>query len=580
MRFLSTFVVLLLLPLAATARSYDIENLPYSDAPQDMPTAIAVSTLTTEGVLQGNPDGTFRPDNDLNRAEFMKIAMALVPGTLDVTTSCFPDVPLGAWFTEPICRAKEQGIVNGNALLGLAPEHWPFQPERSVQYEEAVKVLAGVFNIPVMQCAQCGGEWYEPYLAAAEERQINLPDVQPGHRLTRGEMALLTVQFLAYKDGELANLFQAEQGIGLEQQDAEDQEIDHCIPIVCSDDRVFPACDSSGEIISYDTPPCDTPVEEETSSQSSSSSVQYDPDSNMSTASNFLMLGSVGPVLGAADVFSNTEPLNVTKMQVVLVDAVTSIEAFHVYDHDGKYLGRAYKDSVVNERTYTLNVSNGTVTIPYRDSYSFYVRPQMSAYKSGGVSGEVVQVQGLYVEGDGEWSNRSYQKNTGETYNKFQTSRSHILSIRNAGVDNDVLISGTDMELGSFLFEGITGDGSADLRVTDLVFQVEAGGGVSVSSVTLGADATTERSSCSLVSTTLTCASIPAQFGTFKSGPRTLTLYGNVTVPDVQNAALRLSINQAGSVLIPGSVTWTDGTSTFEWIQGGSPVARGTYMTQ
>ena len=127
--FLST----ILLPIAAFARTYDDSNLPYSDPPSDLPTAVAVSVLTEEGVLQGNPDGTFRSNDLLNRAEFMKISMKLAPALpREVDLTCFPDVPADAWYARPICLAKTMGVVSGNAVEGVDPDLWLFDPLRPV----------------------------------------------------------------------------------------------------------------------------------------------------------------------------------------------------------------------------------------------------------------------------------------------------------------------------------------------------------------------------------------------------------------------------------------------------------------
>ena len=88
-----------LFPLVAFA-AYDSTHLPYSDAPIDRATAVAVSFLTEEGILQGYPDGTFRSDQPVNRAEFLKVsqrasATEVIP---PVDTACFPDIDPAAWY--------------------------------------------------------------------------------------------------------------------------------------------------------------------------------------------------------------------------------------------------------------------------------------------------------------------------------------------------------------------------------------------------------------------------------------------------------------------------------------------------
>ena len=419
-------------------------------------------------------------------------------------------------------------------------------------------------------------------LDAARSAGLDLPGLFPGNKLTRGEMARLAVNFLAYDEGELILLRAAQEGMVVTGQDldGDDEDADGCAPIICNDDRSFPSCESEGEIIVYDEHPCAVQDDEQQEEQQEEESVRYDPDSNVSTRSNFLLLGTVSPVLASVKIFNDTEPFDVTKITVVLTSAASSVEAFSVYDHDAMYLGRASLDSSLNDRSYVMNIKHGTLVVPKREDVSIYVRAIVKGHKSGGVSGETAEVGSIQIEGDGVWSNRSYLKGTSNSFNAFQTARSRVTSISNAGDEADVLISGTDIPLASFRFEGVTGDGSSTLQVTDLEFQIEQNGGVTISNVILSANSTTDEMSCTVAGTTVTCASISAALGTFEDEPRTLTLYGDVTVPDAKNSSLRLTLNQPGSVASAGAVTWTDGTTSFQWVQFSSLVARGTYFTR
>ena len=154
------------------------------------------------------------------------------------------------------------------------------------------------------------------------------------------------------------------------------------------------------------------------------------------------------------------------------------------------------------------------------------------------------------------------------------------MDISNGGDATGLLYSGTDLVLGSYSFEGVTGDGSAELKVTDLTFQIEVNDSVTVSNVELGADGTNDRMNCTVGASTVTCSSIASQYGSFKGSPRTLTLYGDVTVPtDARTPRLSLTLNQPGSTSTTGSVTWTDGDTEFTWVPGGTPVVRGTILS-
>jgi len=207
-----------LIPSIAIALSYDTE-LPYTDSAPDRATAVSVGALTEEGILGGKPDGTFRYTRLLNRAEFMKITMLLhqslqrhsfIDNPIDL--SCFPDIAEDAWFAEPVCRAKQFGIVHGNAQKGIDPQFWFFEPSRSVQYEEALKVLINIYDIQPDLCIECKEEWYEPYIRAAKGRNLDL-NLIPGHKLTRGQVSRLVARFVVIEEGTLQDLLNAENGV-------------------------------------------------------------------------------------------------------------------------------------------------------------------------------------------------------------------------------------------------------------------------------------------------------------------------------------------------------------------------------
>ncbi|PIR48521.1 hypothetical protein COU80_02300 [Candidatus Peregrinibacteria bacterium CG10_big_fil_rev_8_21_14_0_10_55_24] len=544
-----------LFPIAVSAVSYDTLNLPYSDAPTDLPTAVAVSTLTDLEILEGNPDGTFRPHRLLNRAEFMTIAMRLLPLTPmpepmqnAVDLSCFIDVPAGAWYASSVCQAKALNIVHGNAV-GDDPAQWPFVPERPVQYEEALKILFGIFNFAVPQGAvlqTASDAWYAVYVAKAQLLNLHLSGLLPGHQLTRGEIARLVANFVAYADGNLDILHAVQEGTS-----------------------------SSSSSSSSSS------ASNSTSSASTSSSSSYDPRSDTEVRADFLLLGTTTPILGAAQIFSDTEPLDVTTITIVLTGETPSIQGFLVYDQDTRFIGRAYRDTSAGTRHYTVDLASSAFVVPHRENRSVYARAMLNPYKGGGTSGETVQIESFQVKGDGVWSHRAYTKSTTETYAAYQTSRARITAIENGGYAEDPLVSGTDLPLGSFRFTGELGDSSADLAVTDLAITIEQNGGVLVSGVALGSEGISDRFGCSVASSTITCSGIPEMFGSFDDAPRTLTFYGDVSVPDdALNAWLRLKINQAGSVGSSGAMTWTDGDTGFSWVQGSSPVAVSTSFSR
>ncbi len=98
---------LLVLPLVASAT--------FPDVPSTHPYYEAINFLQNKGIIKGYSDGTFQPEKLLNRAEFLKITLeAFAPGKANgKTCTKFPDAKSGDWFLTYVCYALENNIING-----------------------------------------------------------------------------------------------------------------------------------------------------------------------------------------------------------------------------------------------------------------------------------------------------------------------------------------------------------------------------------------------------------------------------------------------------------------------------------
>ncbi len=115
----------------------------FSDVPATSAYAQAVSSLSQLGVINGYEDGTFKPDNDVTRAEFTAMLMrAMGAGSLGSTSAA--DLPFTdisdtdtsiSWAIPNINIAYSRGIINGY------PEDNTFKPNNNILYEEAVKMV-------------------------------------------------------------------------------------------------------------------------------------------------------------------------------------------------------------------------------------------------------------------------------------------------------------------------------------------------------------------------------------------------------------------------------------------------------
>lgn len=84
----------------------------FSDVPTDAWYAKAVNTLSSLGMLGGYPDGTFRPDAPITRAEFAAIALAFAYDPASASCS-YTDVSANAWYYTYVAQATTYGWIGG-----------------------------------------------------------------------------------------------------------------------------------------------------------------------------------------------------------------------------------------------------------------------------------------------------------------------------------------------------------------------------------------------------------------------------------------------------------------------------------
>ena len=84
----------------------------FSDVPADAWYAKAVNTLSSLGMLGGYPDGTYRPDAPITRAEFAAVALAFARESASASCS-YTDVSTNAWYYTYVAQASTYGWIGG-----------------------------------------------------------------------------------------------------------------------------------------------------------------------------------------------------------------------------------------------------------------------------------------------------------------------------------------------------------------------------------------------------------------------------------------------------------------------------------
>ena len=138
------------------------------------PHAKAINYVKAEGIVAGNPDGTYKPDQNISRVAFTKIVVETYFSAEELSqcstgATSFSDVDSGAWFAPYICVAAKNNLVAGY------PDG-TFRPGDNVNLVEAAKIISAH-----RKGEQTGAPWYQPYLddvgmAGAIPTQVNVVD--------------------------------------------------------------------------------------------------------------------------------------------------------------------------------------------------------------------------------------------------------------------------------------------------------------------------------------------------------------------------------------------------------------------
>lgn len=217
----------------------------FSDVTSTHGHVAAINWLAANGIVEGYSDGTFRPDNQINRAEFLKMLYETIGMEgHDSTELRFIDVPSSGWYVKYVKEAFATGVVNGY------PDS-TFRPANYINFVEAVKiVMNGYFDVDALygdgeEYLPCSEDlmgygnvdtsaWYWKYLHVADELCIldfnhaaNYGSgYNPSANISRADMAEMLYRAQTLKDNEELTMYSSDYepaSIGEESDDTMDE---------------------------------------------------------------------------------------------------------------------------------------------------------------------------------------------------------------------------------------------------------------------------------------------------------------------------------------------------------------------
>lgn len=142
-----------------------------------------------KGLASGYTDGTFRPKNDISRAEFMTLVNNAFEYTQEEEID-YKDIAPGKWYTSAIKKAKAAGYISGY-------NDGTMKPDSPITREEVASIIARIMEL---DSNEKGVEmfkdndqikWSKGYIGAVAkaEYMVGFPDgnFKPQNNITRGE---------------------------------------------------------------------------------------------------------------------------------------------------------------------------------------------------------------------------------------------------------------------------------------------------------------------------------------------------------------------------------------------------------
>ena len=196
-------------PVVMSAPSF-AQNTTFNDVSSNYWASSFIGELSRRDIIAGFPDGSFRPDQNVTRAQFAAIVRKAFEKSPERNAINFTDVPANYWASSAIEEAYRTGFLSG----------YPgnrFQPEQNIPREQVLVSLASGLDYNSNNSTTLSqyynddnsiSSYARSPIAAATERAIvvNYPNVKflnPTRTATRAEVAAFIYQALV-ESGQVA----------------------------------------------------------------------------------------------------------------------------------------------------------------------------------------------------------------------------------------------------------------------------------------------------------------------------------------------------------------------------------------
>ena len=159
----------------------------------------AAAELYRRAIIGGFPDGEFKGSRPVNRAEAAKfLLLSRFPSVDEVSNNGrFPDVLDSQWYTKYVVTAAAKGIINGYPDGFFRPA----DQVNTAEFLKMLSLTFGLqLNMSHRFNDVPAGSWFEPYAGIAQSYNLfpnRSTSLFPGNALSREEVAVAIYQYLS-----------------------------------------------------------------------------------------------------------------------------------------------------------------------------------------------------------------------------------------------------------------------------------------------------------------------------------------------------------------------------------------------
>jgi len=135
------FIAVMVKILKAEVAKEKVKN--FNDVKNDAWYKIIVDIASSNNLIEGYPDGTFRPDSNISRAEISALISKLIKIDIGSETveNVFPDVKESDWFYKQVLICKKNNIISGYPDNTFKPLNFATRAEAFSMLSNSLKVL-------------------------------------------------------------------------------------------------------------------------------------------------------------------------------------------------------------------------------------------------------------------------------------------------------------------------------------------------------------------------------------------------------------------------------------------------------